>query len=317
MASANGIVFHMTDAEMVAVAVYCYAPQREILSYGVVQEMIKGDQSAPTGGEQRGTACKKGLRALLVSRNLLPVGERSSMVRLAVRYHDIQDCSVNDSSRTWGWAKELCLRYYHPVHDHLEHSNVVHHNIVGHNRQIPTTFDETKNQIVALLVHKVAYGFNMKPSGMGRLWEIGEKSENSVQHWLVVMPLVTFFVTEMNPNGSLDFRKIMRLDCGKLEHNIRTKSSTRGIWSQQEALRRVALPHGDPEAITYKDQDMCRGIKWKFARLFSLIISDFKWPFDKTTSLPHHLWITEHEKSLLYVGINPQVQPKCGRPSYP
>ena len=286
-----------------------------------VEEIVTGDHGhVPSNGVRRGSAREQGLPQLLQTPNFYPVGDNITAIRMCMQAFDYSLATVNNTSQIWRLQREVCIRYYYIVHDHIPDQNLIGHHIIGHRRHITKSFNDTKNWIAALLICKCAYGWSRQATSLDTLWAMGEIPHNRLVHNMLVKPLVHFLCTEMNPHGSLCYRKILKVDLSRLENNIKSKCRDFGAYSMNEALRRMQL---DPllhpnEIITFRDAAMCAGIEMKFLRIFSLIIPNFKWAFDQHTRAARRLWITDKEKATLYVGYGDgHVIPRYNVPNYP
>lgn len=310
---------NFTGQQLVWVGERYYGNMFEIMSTDRVEALITREADAlPENGIPRGHAASMGVVVLLQSPNLYPVGKNSTNIRLAITCFDRQLARVNNTERQFQFQRELFVRYYHIVHKHIEDPQLAGHDTLGVHKDVKGTFRTTKMWIVALLVSKLAYGWHVKASHMDKLWAMGELPENKLVHYMFVLPCVQLACTEMNPHNSLCYRTILNYNLKRLENNIKSKSRQFGWYSQNEAIRRINLdPAVHPnEAITYRDEQMCCGIEYQFARMFSLIIKDFKWPFNTSTKQPEKLWITPQEKARAYVGYSADVCARYGRPSY-
>ena len=310
----------LSAEQMITIGEAYYSDIREEMSIPRTQEIVAGPLVVPQDGEPRGVAVQRGLKELLNSPNIYPVGDNSRQVRMCVQLFDNCLARVNDRDNDWRTQREICIRYYYAIYDHIPDQRLQGHNIIGHKKHIRKSFDDQKNWIAALLICKCAYGWGMKAHEMEPLWKMGLLPHNRLVHHMFVLPMVYFLCTEMNPHDSLNYRVILKLNLNRLENNCKSKFRDYGAYSMDEALRRMSLnPATHPmEVITYMDASMCSGIEFRFLRIFSLIIPEFKWKFCQYRRKAAQLWLTDEEKNSLYRGLDSRyVVPRYGKPSYP
>jgi hypothetical protein len=266
----------------------------------------------------------QGLLFLLRSKNIYPVGNRVGGVRVALAFFDSLPAQVNNPTGTWRQQRETAIRYFWLVHDHMADIRVLSHGILGKGRKVDKSFITTKIWIASLLIFRVSYGWYRTPTRYGGILALDRMAlmkENELVHNLMVKPLIQFFCLEMDPHKHLCPSKILRQDLRKLELRIKTKSKEHGIWSQTEALRRIDLDENHPERITAADRFMLSGIEYKFAHLFSLIIKEFRRPWNPrlegATRGTDSCWLTEFEKSTFYKSLdNDCVVVRFGEPNH-
>ena len=283
---------------------------RYILTAVVVEDVVADNSTAPVpeGGEARGKAILRGLGELLESPNMLPVGTGTYEVRLCITSFDRQ---LEQSGNRFAGVREAFVRYYYPLAFHTADQRVVAHDILGRGKKIETTFQSHHNDVVALLIFKLSMGWDLIAHRAGRLWKMGTKQEHEMNFHLIALPLLVFACTEMNPHNQLCCKTILEKNLNRLENNLCQKITQFSTWSQEEALRRI-----EADEIDFEDRDMCSGVEFQFARMFSLIIKDFKWKFNHDTRTAELPWITAEEKRLMYVGYDNIAVPRYGQPPY-
>lgn len=260
----------------------------------------------PNGGVIHGLTRKEGIKALLECPNKYPVGEDSQAIRLCVLLFDRRNATVNNNLRDWQHQRDTAIRYYFLVHDQREEMEV-RDSILGEKRMLERTCKTAKNWAAALIIFHCAYGWTVTGNKMTSLKEMATYDGNELVHLMFVLPLIQFFCLEMDPYKCLDPREILEVDLSRLENNIKQKAKKFGVWSQPEAVRRLALPEGHLDEITDEDKSMCAGIEVSFAILFSLIIKGFLLPFDRhKTGVKREskIWITDLERSFLYQSLD-------------
>lgn len=273
----------------------------------------------PEHGVVHGTSRKQGLAKLLESPNKYPVGEDSMDVRLSIMYFDLHQATVNNALQSWGLQRETAIRYYWLVHDQREAPEVRDHVILGKNRQLQSTCKTTKVWSAAIIIFHVAYSWTTVGNRMKSLREMGEYAQNGLVHTMLVLPLIQFFCLEMDPYNCLDPTEILDQDLSRLENNIKTKAKNFGVWSQKDAVRRIALPENHEESIADADKGMCQGIEVEFAILFSLVVRNFMLPFDrhqKGARRQKNVWMTTLERTRMYRSLDETyVLARYGQPS--
>ena len=262
---------------------------------------------------------ERGLKALLAMPNFYPVGQHAREVRICITVFDYSLARVNNCEQFWRLQKEICIRYFYAIHEHIPDQSLCGHNILGHRKHVRKSFSDCKNWIACLLICKCAYGWSLKPTEMDTLWAMGELPHNRLVHNMFVRPMLFYLCTEMNPHAALCYRRILKIDLKRLENNLKSKFREYGAYSMDEALRRMKLdPNVHPnEAITFRDEAMVSGFEYKFLRILTLIVPDFKHYFNQYTRAPVRLWLTEAEKRSLFVGYGDgHVIPRYGAPSF-
>lgn len=284
--------------------------------------MVDSQELVPEGGEKRGDAIRRGgLRAVLDSPNMYPVGANSMEARLCLTSFDRQ---IAEAGSIFTGVRVRFAKYYHKVVHNQPSSQVVDHPILGCRKKIEDSFANDHNNIVALLLLRFCFTAK-KASKLGRLYELGAQPDSSLNYQMLLIPILMHVVTEMNPYNSLSVRVILNKNLSRLEYNIRQKPLLSSIWSQDRAVQRIGFvptlgvpsPSTKGEGpINMLDQDMCSGTEFKFARMYSLIVQDFKWKFDRQTQQPVLPWITAEEKALMYRAFDDEVVPLFDRPRY-
>ena len=191
-----------TAAQMIAVGEAYYSDTRNEMSQPRVEEIVAGPHEIPVDGERRGAAVERGLKELLHSTNIYPVGNNSRQVRICVQLFDDMPATVNNRDHSWRLQREVCICYYYAIYDHIPDQWLCGHRIVGFRKHVRQSFTDCKNWIAALLVCKCAYGWGLKATEMQPLWRMGEMPHNRLVHNMFVLPMVFFLCTEMNPHAA-------------------------------------------------------------------------------------------------------------------
>lgn len=303
---------------ILALSQWYYSEIEEALHEKTTEGIVARLQTIlPVGGvgEPCGQARLGGIPRLLSTDNLYPFGPQSGWMRRSVIWFDTVTTPtvINGAPRTYRYLRELLVRFYFSVHDHMPDAAIVSHRILGKNKKVEDGFATTKNWIVAILLTKSVVGWNSNDSQVNRLWEMGTHPSYRIQYYLFVLPMLVFMVTEMNPHNHLSVRRVLNFDMSRIPSHIRHKASKHSIWSQEEALNRLSR-----NEISNRDADMCSGIEFKFARVLSLIVANFTWKYDTARLQPILPWITAAEKELIYEPLDAQhVRPMVGNPKNP
>ncbi len=113
--------------------------------------------------DQVGLAAQIGLAALITSRNLLPYGAGCVQARLVIHCFDSQPSGSNDVlNTTWLHQKQMVIRYYYQVYNRMPSPEVANADIIGSGtgNRVMEHYQTIKNQLVALLIVKCAYGWH-------------------------------------------------------------------------------------------------------------------------------------------------------------
>ena len=127
-----------------------------------------------------------------------------------------------------------------------------------------------------------------------------------------VLPLIHYICTEMNFGAEMNPSELLvDVNVWRCESEIKARAKL-GIWSQDRMLDRMKHPPTHPEAIGSIDNHITKGVEYKFARLCSLVIPNFKvrWSIEHQDAIP--LFITDDERNNLYRGYDantPMRQP--------
>jgi hypothetical protein len=98
-----------------------------------------------------------------------------------------------------------------------------------------------------LAITRTVFGDYRKSSSLDKLVKMGQKPQNELVYYMMVLPLVMTFCLELNPHMALDPKTILRKDMSRMENNIKTQLKAYGTWSEQLALFRINLPVGHPQ----------------------------------------------------------------------
>ena len=296
----------MDENYMISVAQPYYHDLQNVLTEDRLQEINDATSilgPAVKGGEPRGLARTMGLNRLLQSPNVYPVGVGSDEIRACVKVFDTRLANVNNTTQPWVLQRETCIRLYWNVHDHLQEQTLAGSDLAS-GKHVQSNFDLEKLNAACLAIVKCAYGFHRTATSLATLMKMGEYRENQLVHYMFVMPMVVFFCTEMNPHVSLDPRSILTRKLNRTENNIKTKLRNYGAWSQAEAIRRIGLPDGHPESLTYRDEPLVSGIEYEFFRYYTIILKGMSLPWDQYLRSHNNLWISRAEHQLLFYGYD-------------
>ena len=318
-AGGDATVYKFTDADVVHLGRLYWDDCRIKMSLPNVEAILwQGDDRSP---ETVGAAAAMGgLPGLLASRNLLPYGPDSWLIGLAIQQFDLTPALVNEGHLTWLYQKHMVIRYYFQVMDHLPNHEIRYHQILGtgSSNKVHEHFVSIKNQIATLLIAKCGFGWDFGATGMrGTLHELGTQPEYEARYYTFVLPMAHFLCTEMNPHGALNFRDIVtKIKLVRIEEYMK-KRLEKGIWSQELLMKRIKLPVSHQWHVTYLDRDVTKGVEYKFARLCSLIVPNYKWPFNQRLGRPDKLYITQQELDLMHTGYDQHTIARFDQPSYP
>lgn len=312
----------MADPEserMIQCAKQYYANIEERLSEDRLQEInsITGLMApAPEGGETRGYARTVGLQRLLESPNVYPVGEGSHEIRTCVQLYDLMPARFNHNGQpvTNGYLREMAIRKFWMVHDRMI-SDAVQDSFLALGKHVERTNNTQLLRCACISIMRSFLGESRASKGMKSFWKLGVYVENELAFYMMVLPLVEFFCTEMNPHMALDPRSILRLDLSRLENNMKTQLRDHGAWSEALVEYRLQLHHNHPQALTPADEGMLSGIEFHYLRFYTLFVKGVSLPWDQRLQMHTNLTITPQEKALLYVGYdNEWLYPRWPRP---
>ena len=91
----------LSAEQMITIGEAYYSDIREEMSIPRTQEIVAGPLVVPQDGEPRGVAVQRGLKELLNSPNIYPVGDNSRQVRMCVQLFDNSLARVNDRDNDW------------------------------------------------------------------------------------------------------------------------------------------------------------------------------------------------------------------------
>ena len=279
------------------------------------------------GGDEQpyetiGSAAREGLTTLLTSRNLLPYGPGSEFACSIIHCSDSLASQSNDClNNLWMDQKRMVIRYYYRVYNLVPCTRIRFGNIVGSKskNKVEEHYKVTKNQLVAILIVKCAYGwdFNMPSNKCVRLEEFSTWPSHKLAYYNFVIPMINFVITEMNPHCHLDARLILDTNISRVEEYVKNRCLNGGIWSHDLLEIRLQLARTHPMAVNHLDRDVTKGIEFKFARLASLIIPNFKLPYNLDKRHTEKLNITKEEYRQLYRGYDHLAIERYEEPTYP
>ena len=295
---------------------------REVWDLKQTTYVLSRDGGAEHAYVAVGSAAKIGLNALLVSRNLLPYGPNARDARMITHCFDSLPSESNDIFTTvWLEQKQMVIRYYYHVYDKVPINNIANGLIIGaaSNNRVMAHYKTVKNQLVALLIVKCAYGwhFTVPSRRQVDLKELSQWINYKGVFFKFVIPMIHFVVTEMNPHRHLSVRKILDTNLSRLEEKMRERARNNGVWSHELLRVRLGLHTKDPGYPNEWDNHVTKGVEYHFARLSSLIIPNYKLPYNEETQEQEKVYLTLEEYNRLYVGYDDTAVARFGVPEYP
>ena len=277
---------------------------------------------APDAYVRVGSAAENGLNALLVCRNLLPYGPNCGDARMVTHCFDSLPSESNDIfSTVWLEQKQMVIWYYYHVYDKVPVNNIANGLIVGgaSNNCVMDNYKTVKNQLVALLIVKCAYGWHFKIQSRRNvdLKELSQYDDYRAVFFKFVIPMIHFVVTEMNPHPHLSVMKIFDTNLSRVEGKMRDRAKYNGVWSHELLKCRMGLHTRDPQYVGGWDNHVTKGVEYRFARLSSLIIPNYKLPYNEETKEQEKVYLTWEEYDRLYVGYDNTAIARFGVPEYP
>lgn len=285
--------------------------------------------SGVLGGDERedsydeiGAAARSGLAALLVSRNLLPCGPGCDRARMIIHCFDSLPSGSNDRlNTTWLEQKQMVIRYYYQVYDKMPCAEVAYADIIGSgsSQRVIEHYQTAKNQLVALLIVKCAYGWHFKVPSRDNvdLRDLSTWPRHKGVFYKFVVPMIKFVITEMNPDMQLCVNDILDTNLSRVEDWMKQRLRSNGVWSHDLLEYRQGLPHGHRYGIGPQDRHVTKGVEYHFARLGSLIIPNYKLPYSVEKKEPHKVYVTREEYNNLYRGYDNLAVARYGVPKYP
>ena len=189
----------------------------------------------------------KQMQALILSNNMVTWGEGALLLRMAQQQFERTLATVNESTKTWYYQKCLIIHYYGQVFDHKCSTTVNNHMILGtpSGNKPNLHYQHMKTYSVKLLLFRIGYGWTLGLSSAmcqyKTLEEWGQLPENRCRFYMLVLPMLEFICTEMNPHLDLDPRVILRTKMDRTQEFINQRLK-HGIWSEERLLRRIPLP---------------------------------------------------------------------------
>ena len=289
----------LTKAEMVFIAEdyfgyhtdnMCPTQIRDLISLTPLAEM-------PPGSWKHGEALKHGLFALLVNPNRQPLHDEpaSRRFRLSLFQFDMTPCEHN-RLYLWKDQKDLVIRYFYMVCC-LEPNEIIrdHRHIGGNHSGLANKYKYLKNSLAAILIHRLAYGWQIRVKNLTWLCCEGKLQRRKWVHNHMVRIMVNYLLKEMNPKFELSYEEIMVANVRKVTEHIVRIAKTKGVWRESIVLPRATLPADHPNCYDEEDQDVCKGIPYEFARLCALVIPGFE-----HASEDHMNHMTVEEERRLY-----------------
>ena len=321
IANPGAVLAGVSEQQQISYLSDYYSDFREKWSVNYIIEVRdeRGEGAKEQPFEKIGSAARAGLDTLLTSRNMLPYGKGSKAARLITHCFDSSPGDVINT--TWLERKQLVIRYYWHVHSKIPSCRVRHGNIVGSRskKKVEEHYRTVKNQLVAVLIVKCAYGFDfaMPTARSVRLHELSTWQDFDGVYYKFVLPMIKFVATEMNPHAHLDVRTILNTNLSRVEEKLKGRTSNGGVWSHDLLQFRLRLPKGHPLFVDHRDLDLTKGTEFNFARLASLIVPNYKLPYNLSTNDLEKLNITRSEYDRLYQGYDAHAVAQYDEPTYP
>lgn len=252
--------------------------------------------------------------ALLHCTNILPWGTGTKLIRDCIVSFDSRPATVNDITNNWLFQKHTVVCYYFHVMDHVADDRIANHDVLGRKNKVNHHFKYTKNSIAALLIAKCCQGWGMNPSGLMTLADMENSPTYRLRYYMFVLPMISFLVTEMNPHAHLDARTILEINMERAEEYLLKRLRNHGIWSQDLMLQWI----GSGLVSTVQHKNVTKGVEFQLARLCSLIVRDYKWPYSQEHRAPHKLFCRQQEIALMYQALpyDARAVPRYGVPTY-
>lgn len=306
-----------TEDEMVAAGEAYWDGLHGTMNMLTTENLTSFPMQAPDSrGRPMGEARTQGLRGLLSSPNLLVYGANSYQLRQCQMHFDQLDAkSSPDGTNLNNWyLRHLIIMYFYPVHDHCCEQTIHYHKILGtgSRNKVNSHFKDVKNQLVAVLIARAVVGWGQSLTSLTTLEDLKEYPHYRVRYYMIVCPMIFFLCTEMNPQAHLNARIILETNLARVEEYMRKRVSSHGIWSQE-----LMVEWDRQGKLNHNHKNITKGVEFKFARLCSLIVSDYKAPYNEYLQKPWKLFITQEEYNLLYTGYDPRyARDRYGVPSY-
>lgn len=314
---------NLTEEHMIQVGVGFYGDAHTVLDHIFTQRLTSFPPGVPPDlrAWPVGVAVGMGLVMLIRCPNIVPYGPNTILVRACQNRFDASPArQINDGLTTWLYQKHLAMRYYHFIYDLVIPDVIHYHNILGtgYHNKVREHAITMKNQIACLLIVKCCVGWDMSLSRFryNTLEDLANFPEYQARYYMFVVPMLYFLCTEMNPHNHLNARVILEKDLGRLEEYMRKRCKDHGIWCQEEIQRRIR--NGQ---INHKHKHVCKGVEFKFARLCSLIIPDYVWPYNEDLRRAEKLYITYEQQNQMYTslegpGYDYHALARYGRPTF-
>ncbi len=308
------MAFVVTDAIMLVAGQNYYGNYHERTNYILHQIYTTSEvghqldpHSWPIGAAQT-----HGLPALLQCTNIVPWGNGTKLIRTCILAFDARPALVNDMTRPWLFQKHMVVRYYFNIMNHVADNAIVGHDVLGKKNKVRHHFAYTKNAVAALLITKCCQGWGMMPSGLISLHAMEDHPVYQQRYYMFVLPIIQFLITEMNPHAHLDARVILEMDMPRIEEYLLKRITKHGIWSQELMLHWIQ----NGQVQKTKHRHVTKGVEFQFARLLSLIIRDYKWPYNQEHRAPEKLYCLQVEIDHMYQGYDCYTVARYGVPTY-
>ena len=212
---------------------------------------------------------------LLLCPNRYPQGNNPTVAAYRAGLKIFEKMSwPHNTSKTWKDQFDLAIRYYSHICKLKPNDNIDDNKHVGGKWSLlPIVYKTYKNNLAANIIHCLAHGWLGRRNRLFRLNHA--KKANPMVHHYFVLPLIKFFITEMDPDQDLKWGRIMTCDISQFQDSIKHKTTKYGVWSNTVIEPRALLQDGQPNSYGDTDHDVCKGLNYDLARLCAMIVQDF------------------------------------------
>ena len=264
----------------------------------------------PIGFAARNRTKERRILYLVLSPNLLPYGRRVAMRPLVAAFDKTLS---THGGVTWGYHKRSVIRYMNEISDHYARNEIHFHEQLGRPRpnrggggtDVKRHFIHMKGRLLVILIFRSLIGWRQ---GLGQLpFTLAQMQRDPYwrpYYYLYVLPLMHYICTEMNDGSEMNPHELLvSVNIHRCEGEIKRRAKN-GLWSQDRMIYRINRPPNDPEEIRTIDNNITKGIEYKFARLCSLVIPDFKPRWSRAHRDRVHMYLTATEWANLYRGYD-------------
>jgi hypothetical protein len=184
---------------------------------------------------------------------------------------------------TWGDLRRLAIRYWYPIatnrlSDELRNFTL----LTGKSgSRAQRCMHCTAKNMLAIIVHKAAYGVTVALARASTLGGQGALAVNQEKHLCFVLPLIDLFVQSLDARNIVTVEDILEIDVGRTEESIVKKKRDWGVWSKTymslQIVQPVMGPLGTPNPLhlTIRNQHDCKGVEYTFARIMEQLSQPF------------------------------------------